>query len=239
MKAKCFICNNENLIIRNRYLNSTLFNKKLYSCSSCEFSFLFPLSQEYLEDFYSTEYVKDFNRTLINKDPKEYFKNENNQFRRNRSLRHVNTVKKYKNIKDKLNILDIGAGLGTTLYYSKKLFKDSKLYAYENDISMFKYLEEIDTNITTGSLKNLDNKYFNFFDIIYCSHFIEHISNEELINFVQILNRILKKNGILLLETPNDNYFKYPLLLNKKPHPHHTIFFSKKSLNKLFKNQKI
>ena len=35
----------------------------------------------------------------------------------------------------------------------------------------------------------------NTFDFVYCSHFLEHISRKDLVNFLSECNRVLKSNG--------------------------------------------
>lgn len=43
----------------------------------------------------------------------------------------------------------------------------------------------------------------NTFDIVYSSHYIEHIPKSELSNFLQECNRVLKPNGLIRLVLPN------------------------------------
>jgi predicted SAM-dependent methyltransferase len=43
----------------------------------------------------------------------------------------------------------------------------------------------------------------NFFDLIYCSHFIEHIDRKKSIGFIQECHRILKSGGSIRIVTPD------------------------------------
>ena len=134
----------------------------------------------------------------------------------------------YKNI----NILDCGAGLGTTLYWTKGFFKEPSLYAYENDIFSHKYLDYIGATYFTGdpleSLKSVEETY----DLIILSHFLEHISPSSLVNYVELLLSKLKEEGILLIEVPHANWAKFPHL--KASNPPHVGFFSINAFKNLF-----
>lgn len=43
----------------------------------------------------------------------------------------------------------------------------------------------------------------NTFDLVYCSHFIEHIPRSELLNFLRECIRVLKPNGLIRLVLPD------------------------------------
>jgi predicted SAM-dependent methyltransferase len=43
----------------------------------------------------------------------------------------------------------------------------------------------------------------NTFELAYCSHYIEHIPKNEVLNFLQECNRVLKPNGLIRLVLPN------------------------------------
>jgi predicted SAM-dependent methyltransferase len=43
----------------------------------------------------------------------------------------------------------------------------------------------------------------NTFELAYCSHYIEHIPKNEILNFLQECNRVLKPNGLIRLVLPN------------------------------------
>ena len=71
----------------------------------------------------------------------------------------------------------------------------------------------------------------NFFDIIISRHFIEHTIEPE--SFLRGLKKILKKNGLLIIETPNIQHFMEKGLLEVFSLQHLTLFTSK-SIEYLF-----
>ena len=56
----------------------------------------------------------------------------------------------------------------------------------------------------------------NTFDFIYCSHFIEHLTKDQLRRFLNECYRILKPNGIIRIVTPDfdEMVFTYTNLIN-------------------------
>tara|TARA_Y100000816_G_scaffold287329_1_gene269840 strand:- start:10 stop:759 length:750 start_codon:yes stop_codon:yes gene_type:complete len=146
-------------------------------------------------------YVK-FNRKKIHSFEKQYHgivKDPDGK------IRHLYKEKKYKisqlkHIYDYLKkkkpgkILDIGCGHGWLLSGLnnkwKKFGLDISHYASKN---AQKYGE-----IFVGELKNYKQRNF---DVITALHFIEHHPKPE--NFIIQVKKILKKNGILILETPD------------------------------------
>jgi ubiquinone/menaquinone biosynthesis C-methylase UbiE len=120
-------------------------------------------------------------------------------------------VKKY--VKPTSNILDIGAGDGS---FAKFLDRD--------DITM------MDSNIAT--VEKLKTKFPNYiqgqlptipfvsesFDIIHCSHILEHLETEVLYLSLKELDRCLKSNGIMVLSLPLLTDFFYDDLSHVKPY---------------------
>ena len=80
-----------------------------------------------------------------------------------------------------------------------------------------------------------DDKYF---DLVFCSEVIEHLVNFEVL--LEEIHRVLKPGGRLILSTPNSAFWLYRLAalfgitLSEIQHPKHLVFFSKRSLRKLF-----
>jgi 2-polyprenyl-3-methyl-5-hydroxy-6-metoxy-1,4-benzoquinol methylase len=120
-------------------------------------------------------------------------------------IRNLITEKKYKLLQLSFiikflkktkpgKILDVGCGHGWLLSALDKKYKkfgvDISKLATKN---ASKY-----GNIFTGEIQQLKESGF---DIITALHIIEHIRNPE--NFILKLHKILKKNGLLILETPD------------------------------------
>lgn len=218
--------------------NSIFAEKKINKCYECEYFFCSEISADLLNSYYETDYDEnDFNRSKKFPSPKEYFDNPNNQFKPDRSSVHINSSAKYLSRTTSLSILDCGAGLGTTLNIAKQAFPDAKLYSFENDILSKKYLDEIDVVNFSGDLLNFLKKNSIKFDLIICSHFLEHVSPNIFLEIKDMLLYSLSSDGILMIEVPNDNWFKYPHKIHAIPP--HVSFFSVKSLKRIFTNEKI
>lgn len=129
---------------------------------------------------------------LDKKDYSNYF-----NFQEFQAKEILNELKKRKIDTSKMNILELGAGLGG---YSSVFKKDSKDLTI-NDISDPLILK-IDPSL---KFKKFDvTKKFpfkdNFFDFIFCCSLIEHIADPEKMLFE--IRRVLKPSGYLYLSFP-------------------------------------
>ena len=76
------------------------------------------------------------------------------------------------------------------------------------------------------------------FDLVWCSEVLEHLRDPQFI--VSEIRRVLKENGMLILTTPNSNFWLYRLLRplgiapKKLQNPTHLHFFSFSDIEKLF-----
>ena len=128
-------------------------------------------------------------------------------------------------------VLDIGAGLGHLI---SSLRSDIKKYAIDVSNYSINFINENYPEIETKCGKfNYDEYENEFFDIIVTYHVIEHLNDPH--TFLENLKQKLKKNGILIIGTPNGTslaakIFKGNFRLYSKGH---LIIFSKKSLIKL------
>lgn len=99
----------------------------------------------------------------------------------------------------RLNILDLGSGEGGT----SSLFADSN-YVVSYDISFLR-LKRQKEKYRTYKLINGDARFLPFgdstFDLIILQDVIEHIENPYFL--IEELSRVLNKDGILYLSTPN------------------------------------
>jgi len=113
-------------------------------------------------------------------------------------------IKKYNKNNDSKHLLDIGAGLG---YYSESFAKLNYIVTYcdadkissEFAIENHKHINRFVTIDFDSYLSTSDDK----FDVIFCRHVIEHIFEPD--KFIQGLTNLLKEDGILILETDNND----------------------------------
>ena len=130
-------------------------------------------------------------------------------------------------------LLDVGTGRGYLLEAAKK--RGFECYGVElSKYTSKKAQEKFPGKIFNGKLEN-SNYPKEFFDIITLTDVIEHITDPH--TFFKEIKKILKKNGLILITTPNtesltkkimnENWFQYK--------EEHVIYWNKKSLYFLMK----
>lgn len=99
-------------------------------------------------------------------------------------------------------VLELGCGAGNMLVYLKRR---GFLSVYGIDISAEQVRLAGKRGLqveVAGAVEYLDTRY-NQYDLIIALDFIEHFSKDELIPLFQSINRALKNEGRLILQTPN------------------------------------
>jgi len=109
-------------------------------------------------------------------------------------------------LKDKKEVLDIGCGNGwLTHYVSKK--------AYTGITYSKSEVKNLQKNGYRAIILNIEKDKLPFkdetFDCVFASHIIEHIEKKELINLMNEIKRVLKKNGVIILTTPTEYSFGF------------------------------
>ncbi len=104
-------------------------------------------------------------------------------------------VKKYLTPNSKL--LDIGAGNGCFSRY----FKRKDFYLMDGNEKSVALLKSEFSNVFHSNLPKLPFED-DFFDIIHCSHVIEHLTPDILYATLIEMNRCLTKNGKLIISAP-------------------------------------
>lgn len=102
-------------------------------------------------------------------------------------------------IKSGGRILDLGCGRGDFLLEMKKLGWNT-FGVDTSEVACALAKARVKENVYNHELKNC-NFPDNFFDVITTWHVLEHISNPNQI--LQEINRILKNDGLIILEVPN------------------------------------
>lgn len=239
-----FIFKNENLIVR-----SPIIEKKLYfwgtnmpatqhtSCLLCASSVLEKLAP-YHEvglvkcnscNFVFSERVPTM-ETLI-----DYY---SNNYERTSYLSPI-TIKRYNELLDGFEafrktgkILDVGAGYGFFLEVARdrgwevhgtELTEEAVEHCRTKGITMFK-----------GEFHDLDLDP-EAYDVIVSIEVIEHINTP--IQFVETAKKVLRKDGLFYLTTPNFNsILRYRLKeqYNVIEYPNHLCYYTSKTLSKLF-----
>lgn len=94
-------------------------------------------------------------------------------------------------------VLDIGPGDGS---FSKH-FNRNDFYLLEGNEETVNFLKKSYKNITLGSVPKLPYEN-NFFDLIHCSHVIEHLQPQEFYDTLKEMDRCLNINGHLVISAP-------------------------------------
>ncbi len=136
--------------------------------------------------------------------------------------------------KERLKILDVGCGWGNFL----QILNKSHLPYLGIDISQeaVAICQKKTLNCQMADLINLSRNSQQKFSVITFFQVIEHLKNP--LDYLKAAKKLLKKNGILLITTPNNSS---PLRSLFGPKwsvyntPSHYYFYSKKSLGRLLK----
>lgn len=199
---------------------STVFTKgyvKVVRCKSCGLTYLNPrLKYDKLLEFYSEGENEEAN---VNKS----VESSAIQLGKDR----VEGIKKYKKGG---KFLEIGFGSGYTLWVAKECGYET--YGVEPSKTGYKHAKNLKLNVHHGTLSdtNFESKYF---DVICLYHVLEHVPSPK--DDLLEINRILKDDGILVLETPNIKGLR-SVILNARwrdIHGAHLYYFSPKTLKKI------
>ena len=217
---KCSICKSNHTTvfyrgkIRNGKYPNKLKNQVIYECKSCKSFFLNKVlnykTKEYREITNESNEIKNLS----------FLSNElNNQ------LRFI----EIDNLKNS-DILDVGCGTGFLLDYLKKYSKSTS--GVEKNKEFLKFLRK-SGHIAYSDLHEVDKKY----ELITSFNVIEHVDN--VISFIKSMYNLLKKNGTLIIETPNSNDILLDLVGDEFKSFYYRIqhrnYFNEKSLNNLMK----
>lgn len=168
---------------------------KVIECCDCDVQFLSPMMSDDAEQlYYKNYYAQQRDRhggevTLQNILDKsfEYYSE------------YLDTYEKY--ISNSNNILEIGSGVGGFLKFLSKTSRSKKrVVSIERSESNLAFLKERFADVSFFSdIKEVLNK--EMFDMILGVAVFEHIRKP--LEFLGVLERYLKPNGIIMLEMPN------------------------------------
>ena len=198
----CPNCGRNEFAIHDNYYHGRRLNiKKILICKICKLKQADNIpSNEKLKSFYNNINTK----LLFDYSKESGFKKYYQNFDTN--LRFI--IEKTKlNIKEKLNMIDIGAGNGRTLLQIKDLTNWNSI-GIEPDKTKLKALNFFQLNIINDVFENVSNNLKdNHYDLITISQVLEHVENPSYL--LKKINKKLNKNGYLWIDVPlcNKNYF--------------------------------
>lgn len=142
----------------------------------------------------------------------------------------------YLNRKEGGKILDIGCGLGYFLSALDDQWEKFGLETSDDSINFIKKnFEHLD--VYKGTLENNDlNKQIKF-DVIFFYHVIEHL--EKPLQALDTISSMLKKNGLLILGTPNNSSICSKIFKNRFRllGPEHIFLTNHKQMKKILINK--
>ena len=220
--VKCNLCGSDN--------TNLLYTKdsfKIVICKNCGLVYINPrLDSKTLDQLYNKD-NKDFDdqhfKTNINyyintkKDDKKTFE------------RRLNLIQKYKK---QGKLLDIGCSIGTFLDIARKKGWDT--FGIDLSKASIDYCtKELKLNVKQGKLEDIKFPS-NSFDVVIMSDLLEHVPNP--IATLKEANRILKKEGLLFITTPDIGSITAKLMRTRWVHlkpREHIYYFTPKTIERI------
>lgn len=179
VKLKCEICNSSDIYKFHEASNGS----QIFKCRNCKMQFLNPqYTDQYLEEYYAS-YTED----QSNLDEKLF-----------KSHSYCLTIIEYFN-NSKGKLFDIGSGNGHLLSAAKKGGWQPEGYDVDCK-TVEKVSQRIGLKIYCGNFVNIELPKENY-DAVTMLHVIEHLKKP--IDYLKIVESILKKGGILFIALPN------------------------------------
>ncbi len=187
-------------------------------------------TQEELDRLYTSEFYEDQKPDYLQK-----MKSEEFYWRKIVYSRRLEIIQKLLNINymddPQGSILDIGSSGGWFLEY----FQDHewRVLGLEPSPTAKRWAEQNDVVTIQGTFQGFISPYE--WDVIHCSQVLEHILDPT--SFLEKAKILLKPNGLLVLEIPND-FNRLQLLSDNQywVHLHHLHYFSQSSALKLLRD---
>lgn len=220
---KCILCGCENLEKLFKVNDMRHLNRKfaLAKCRECAFVATTPkLDPEAIKQYYERPCGNEENTKF----KKIYEASE--RFFRTLRARYINSLKKGK------AILDIGCGRGVMLSELNRLGWEA--HGCElTDKTAFKARQNKELKIYTKEFEKTELQD-NYFDVVSLWHVLEHLDNPK--KYLYKIHKILKKEGILIIEVPNIESWQAQVFKQDWFHldtPRHYYHFSPHTLKRL------
>lgn len=204
IKFDCPACNSKK---KKFFFNKNSF--KYYQCLNCETIYITPRPNEkLLNRFYAnSKLYKFWNKYIF---PASEKAREKKIFLP-RAKKIISVIKKYKVKKNA--IMDIGAGFGTFCKVMNKINFFKNVYALEPNPHNAENCRKKLIKTFNTSIEKINPKLLKDIDVVTSFEVIEHICYPR--KFLKKINKVLKKNTILVFTCPNGLGFE-TIVLQKK-----------------------
>jgi len=108
--------------------------------------------------------------------------------------------------KDKsIRIVDLGCGYGLFLDACRRLGYMNSEGVEQTDAFITYAKQELNLHTITNSdlFSYLESKSDNYFDVVTAFNIVEHVKKDKVQELLNLINKKLKQNGILIIEVPN------------------------------------
>lgn len=126
-----------------------------------------------------------------------------------------------KNLSDDKKYLEVGAGTGRFIRIVKDKFNFS-LYCLEINNDLAKSLDYEGFKVSIGDIRKTPYSE-GYFDIVHCSHLIEHLGYPDISNALDELVRITKPGGYIIIRSPLMHPDFYWDIDHVRPYPPNSI----------------
>ena len=165
---------------------------KIVRCNYCSSVYVTPLPpKEFIEEYYSLNYYIELEQQL----PK--------------TLKvWQERLKLVESFQKKGILLDVGCGIGSFLSLARN--NGWEVYGTEISKEICNYIKErLGLEVYNGRLQDADYPD-EYFDVVTFWHVLEHMQDP--LEALKVANRILKKDGLFVVATPNVNNYIYKIL---------------------------
>ncbi|MEO7046912.1 MAG: class I SAM-dependent methyltransferase [Ferruginibacter sp.] len=239
-KIKCIICNEPaQITVENLegYQKGGYYN--IYHCISCDTSFAQPheINEKIYDHIYSQANITPgYNRYAVyakeiksRNNPLHYLANEEGAYFAIKEILETGNDKK-------IRILEVGSGLGYLTYAIRQNGYDiTGLDISDNAVTKAK--NAFGDYYVCQDVYQFAKNNITKFDIVILTEVIEHVPNPN--NFIEILTSMLRKDGKLIITTPNKSVFSSKDLWETELPPVHLTWFSEMSFKTIAQQKKL
>ena len=188
INRSCYLCNHSYL---KPILQNISFGTDIIRCNHCGFIQTEYVSQMAVDSYYANYYRSDQDQFAMERFKCESAKQASSQ------LKYIETVIPEVRFK---KALEIGAGAGEM---ARALYRKNILVDVTELDPKYQKLLKADDTINVIDIQTFNSPYyFNIYDLVILSHVLEHLTDP--IHMLDRLSHVLKKDGHVFIELPNE-----------------------------------